>query len=85
MTRSINLKKMKEKGETKRFHLGTSSRVSSATNLSIIDINLRSNVGSAFPPNEFTTRKQSEDVLTTLNVRSINEQKMPKKKRLRNF
>ena len=72
---------MEEKGETKRFHLETSSRVSSATNLSIIDINLRSNVGSAFSPNEFITRKLSEDVLTTLNVRSINEQKMPKKKK----
>jgi len=71
---------MEEKGETKRFHLETSSRKSSATNLSIIDINLRSNVGSAFSPNEFTARKLSEDVLTTLNIRSINEQKRPKKK-----
>ena len=71
---------MEEKGEAKRFHLETSSRVSSTTNLSIIDINLRSNVDSAFSPNEFIARKQSDDVLTTLNVRSINEQKRTKKK-----
>jgi hypothetical protein len=74
---------MEEKGETKRFHLETSSRVSSATTLSIIDINLRSNAGSAFPPNELTTIQLSDDVITTLNVRSINEQKRSKKKKIK--
>jgi len=57
--------------QTKRNHIETSSRASSAVNFNSVDIDLRSNLGSAFSNHRFIPNNPINKPF--INVKSVNE------------